>query len=164
MTTADIQRMICKSEVLKSNLACENVSHFLAWECDVLSLSKSGYLSEYEVKISRSDFQAEKKKVRKWNLIEARCEWTCPNYFWYVCPVGLIREDEVPIYAGLIYISDEGLLIMKTAPLLHRAKKDKMKVVVKFCRVAAERIYLGGCRMSYDNRRRKEFFEQKNHN
>jgi hypothetical protein len=158
MKTAEIQKLICKTEVLKRNLACENVDYLLAWECDVLSLNKTGYLSEFEVKVSRSDFLAEKKKVRKWQLLIERNEWACPNYFWYVCPEGLISETEVPEYAGLIYVSTEGLEIYKSAKLLHKGKKDLDKVLTKFCRITTERIYLGGCRMTYENRRSKEHY------
>ncbi len=160
MTTSEIQKIICKSEVLKGSLACENVGYLLAWECDVLTLNKSGYLSEFEVKISRSDFLAEKKKSGKWKLIEDRAEWTCPNYFWYVCPEGLIKESEIPVYAGLIYTKTDCIEIQKSAKLLHKCKKDKDKVLTKFCRISAERLYLGGCRMTYNARISKEFFNK----
>lgn len=152
MKTKQIQQLICKDEVLKRNLSCENVAHLLFWECDVLSLGKSGFLSEFEVKVSRSDFLAEKKKIRKWELIQAQDERTCPNYFWYVCPKGLIKETELPKFAGLIYASEEGLLTIKNAPLLHKGKKDTAKVLAKFCRISAERIYLGGCMLTYKNK------------
>ena len=33
-------------------------------ECDVISISKSNYIYEYEVKISRSDFKADFKKPK----------------------------------------------------------------------------------------------------
>lgn len=149
--TSDIQKLICKSEILKGNLACENVSHLLSWECDVLSLNKSGYLTEFEVKVSRSDFLAEKRKVRKWMLMDAKEEWTCPNYFCYVCPSGLFTVDEIPDYAGLITISDNELTVVKSPKMIHKQKKDREKVLSKFCRVITERTYLGGCRLTYEN-------------
>ena len=39
-----------------------------------------------------------------------------PNYFWYVCPEGIITD--VPEYAGLIYCIP--YTIIKKAPLLHK--------------------------------------------
>ena len=47
---------------------------------------------------------------------------TC-NYFNFVVPTGLVTPDEVPEYAGLIYM-DENLNfeIIKKAPLLHKEK------------------------------------------
>ena len=66
LSTREIQALICQSETLKFNIPCENVKYlFSDWEIDVLSLNKSNYLTEFEVKISRSDFKADAKK-KKW--------------------------------------------------------------------------------------------------
>lgn len=72
------------------------------FEADIFEITKSGYLYEYEVKISRADFKAEKKKTgKKEKLLSGeRC-----NYFSYLVPEGLILPDEVPEYAGLVYIN-----------------------------------------------------------
>jgi len=32
------------------------------WECDIFSLTKAGYMNEFEIKVSRSDFKADWKK------------------------------------------------------------------------------------------------------
>ena len=51
-----------------------------------------------------------------------------PNYFYYAVPTGLIEPDEVPPYAGLIYIDAEyryiaqSFRIVREAPRLHREK------------------------------------------
>ena len=50
MGTKDIQSLICKEEVLKGNIPCENINFILAGEQDVLSVLKSNYLVEFEVK------------------------------------------------------------------------------------------------------------------
>lgn len=73
------------------------------YEADIFEITKHGYLSEYEVKISHSDFLAEKKKLGKRDILLSgkRC-----NYFIYLCPDGIIPIEEVPEYAGLYYISD----------------------------------------------------------
>jgi hypothetical protein len=48
-----------------------------------------------------------------------------PNYFWYVCPEGVISEDECPEFAGLVYITDAGTFrYIKAAPCLHKIKYD----------------------------------------
>ena len=157
MKTSEIQQTVCREEILKGNLPCENVGHLLSWECDVLSINKSGYLSEFEVKITRSDFLAEKKKVRKWQLMNARSEWTCPNYFWYVCPVDLISQSEIPDYAGLIHITNSGASeIIRKPVLLHKGKKDRIKVLNTFCRIISERKYLGSCMLTYQNKKIRE--------
>ncbi|MBR5395746.1 MAG: hypothetical protein IK144_11815 [Bacteroidaceae bacterium] len=51
-----------------------------------------------------------------------------PNYFYYAVPDGMIEPDEVPPYAGLIYVFEEStyhgkfLRIVREAPRLHSTK------------------------------------------
>ena len=46
-----------------------------------------------------------------------------PNYFYYACPEGIISPDEVPDFAGLLYITDDGYFRgIKSAPQLHNDK------------------------------------------
>ena len=60
-----------------------------------------------------------------------------PNFFYYVVPVGMLKPDEVPPYAGLIYINTDkepkhyrgkpdkwiyNFSIMRPAPKLHKTK------------------------------------------
>lgn len=48
-----------------------------------------------------------------------------PNYFYYCTPPGIIDVDDVPSYAGLVYVDKSGLItIKKKAPKLHN---DKIK-------------------------------------
>lgn len=155
LSTSEIQRLICQSETLKFNLPCENVKYlFSDWEIDVLSLNKSDYLTEFEVKVSRSDFKADSKK-RKWQFYEKKIETMISNYFYYACPNGLITENEIPVFAGLIYVANDGIELIKKAPLLHKAKHDRNKVLTKFCRIMSERNYLGCCRLTFENSKRR---------
>lgn len=49
-----------------------------------------------------------------------------PNRFYYACPAGLIKEDDLPGYAGLIWVDDKGAAkVIKKAPLLHKLKNIK---------------------------------------
>jgi hypothetical protein len=75
----------------------------LTHEADLLVLRKTGYIAEFEIKVSRSDFKADFKKVDKHNFLRAGHKW-CANEFYYACEDGLIKPDEVPEYAGLVYI------------------------------------------------------------
>lgn len=43
-----------------------------------------------------------------------------PNKFFYACPVGLIKKEQVPPYAGLIHFEDGYATIVKPAPFLHK--------------------------------------------
>lgn len=151
MKTKDIQESLCKEEVLKGNLPCENISlGMFNSEIDVLSILKSGYIVEYEVKISRSDFKADAKKS-KWEWWDLKIENRMPNYFYYVCTDDLIKVDEIQDFAGLIYINENSYRVIKKAKILHRFKHDILKILTKFCRVKSERKYLGNCLMTYKN-------------
>jgi len=86
----------------------------------------SQYIYEYEIKISRSDFFADFKKHFKHSILKredwivgTRYENKIANYFFYVVPENLIALNEVPHYAGLIYISDGKTKTIKEAPRLH---------------------------------------------
>ena len=115
------------------------------WESDVLKITKSGYAYEFEIKISRPDFKNDfKHKKKKHLLLELKeNKAKMPNYFYYVVPEGLVTEDEVPEYAGLIYV--HATIIgngktyyqfqeIKAAPRLHGNKIDEsnLKLIDKF--------------------------------
>ncbi|MDP2779753.1 hypothetical protein [Devosia sp.] len=53
----------------------------------------------YEVKISRADYLLELKHPRK-----RRRALLLSNLFYFVAPKGLLREDELPVEAGLIEV------------------------------------------------------------
>ena len=117
-------------------------SHFTAYglsECDVISISKSDYIYEYEVKISRSDFKADFKKekhklmlegvgtkqrlIKENNKMISDTWYLTPNYFYFVVPENLIKIEEIPDYAGLMYMNENlEFDIIKKAPLIHKTK------------------------------------------
>jgi hypothetical protein len=55
-----------------------------------------------------------------------------PNKFYYAVPEGLIKIEEVPEYAGLIYVGTErsSARIVKECPYLHKEKHDLTKVLL----------------------------------
>ena len=137
------------------------------WESDKFLETRSGYIYEFEVKISKADFKNDFKHKKDkhiilegeekygdkylpkfYELLEANkkqgdwayksfLKWNAdrpyylvgghkrPNYFYYCTPPDLITADDVPSYAGLVYIDKSGLItIKKKAPKLHN---DKIK-------------------------------------
>lgn len=70
-------------------------------EADIFLVTPSGYLYEYEVKITRSDFFADFKKTNKHDLVKSGRR---SNYFTYITPKDLVKLDEIPRYAGLIEV------------------------------------------------------------
>jgi len=88
-TTKDIQKAVGAMCLDRFHvMVCENVSaHGImshTHEYDVLSISKSGMLNEYEVKVSRQDFLKDAKKMK--HDFFSRGSKFCSNYFSYVCP------------------------------------------------------------------------------
>ena len=108
-------------------------------ECDVISISKSDYIYEYEVKISKSDFKADFKKGKHKLMLERRGTkerlikennevisdtwFLTPNYFSFVVPSNLVSIEDIPEYAGLIYVDElMHFEIIKKAPIIHKVK------------------------------------------
>lgn len=144
-TQYNIQRSVMVQGYRAGAFVCPNYTPRNWWECDVLELRKSGFWAEYEIKLSRPDFRADRYKAirrfnyktmeydhfRKHDLIASRSE-KAPNLFFYVCPSGLLEASEVPEWAGLIYASfryyrNEVVRLeqIKPAPRLHRVKFDE---------------------------------------
>jgi hypothetical protein len=119
------------------------------WECDLFYVSRAGYLTEYEIKLSRADFKKDGQKSKrhfKSNYTDSGNydgyeEWTTTKYgrlaasdtdgpsrFYYVTPIGLLTADEIPEWAGWIEVenrSKSGMLWThrrKEAPQLHKTK------------------------------------------
>ena len=147
-----LNEKIIQSEVFnqmgRPRNAMINVQGVFGWEPDMLIIRR-GVVTEYEIKISRQDFWADLKKTRHmllgkhWAQVQmypARRNRSAfaaniPNSFWYVCPEGLIKPEDVPEYAGLLWLvsgssglsartrttGDQSFILhrMKDAPKLH---------------------------------------------
>lgn len=80
-------------------------------ESDFLAVSRSNYTIEVEIKTSRADFKNDFKKTtgyknygkNKHEHLQSDNTYK-PNKFCFAVPEGMITKDEVPDYAGLIYI------------------------------------------------------------
>ena len=136
------------------------------WESDYFCISKSGYMTEVEIKMSKSDFKADFKKTRKHKILSSkkrfftipgRCVmWNgnntelahhvdvvdlakhAPNRFYYCCPDGLIESHEVPVYAGLLWVNEGRLLVVKNAPYIHKEKRRPDFLFNKFYYLSLE--------------------------
>lgn len=115
-------------------------------ESDFVGIRKSGYLDEIEIKLTRSDFKADFKKVgrRTWGASTPKHELLqkgelAPNYFYFAVPKGLVSPDEVPDHCGLIELDGYWVSVVREAPRLHTRKlsderrhKIAMKVHYKY--------------------------------
>jgi len=128
------------------------------WETDFLVVQRtSSYCYEIEIKISRSDFMNDFKKVDKHSILKegtymkkkyrypinqetgkkysekyyAPEKWDFrPNKFYYCVPENLIKKEEVPEYAGLMYVTPLGIITVKEPRFLH---KEKLNLENKLC-------------------------------
>ncbi len=146
MTATDIQRALR----LKYGGSCDLMAHNIwvfKWESDTVVLQKSGYLAEFEIKISRSDFRADfKKRIRthyvRWGNgshmtpkhellttdnpvyqgVNDTVQLRRPNRFYFAVPKGMLTELDIPAHAGWVEIDHRRVTVRRKAPLLHRGK------------------------------------------
>jgi len=108
MSTLDIEIEVMKWFDIRRNLIVSNVhwgisyNHNLLHECDILSLSKSGYATEIEIKISKSDLLKDKNKPHKHDhpLI-------ANLYFAVPAKLKELALSEIPERAGLILVESK---------------------------------------------------------
>ena len=117
------------------------------WENDIFSITKAGYWTEYEIKMTVSDFRADSKKVREESTFWSRTAKDLvtipaknkhdllaskstdgPSRFYFVVSEKIVDKIECPEWAGLkiakesygrVYVVDH-----KKAPKLHNTKID----------------------------------------
>lgn len=178
MTANEIQHIIINSLAERSfQIFSTNTDSALSFEADVIGINPNGYIYEYEVKLSRSDFKAEfRNKVHKHKMLsekKATHEYAVyekgkktlkmkthiqiANRFYFACPTDLIKLDEIPSYAGLIYVSKSGVEIIKNAPLLHKNKANT-RIFKRLATVLSQRIIYGCSYYTY----REKLRQQKN--
>lgn len=47
-----------------------------------------------------------------------------PHQFYFAVPAGLVKLAEIPIYAGLLYVDEDGITVARRAPYLHKRPMD----------------------------------------
>ena len=110
----------------KHNFITPNTTMMFPWECDLVGVTDSGFMHEYEIKRSKADFNNDKNKIRKHQLLENQHHNAkIPNYFWYVTWNFKLEISDIPEYAGWMVMNDLGALaVMKKAPRLSKRKMD----------------------------------------
>lgn len=148
MTSKEIEKVIIQNLADRAfPIYLPNYTNQGFSEADVFGISGAGHIYEFEIKISRSDFLADFKnkqykhimlngrnaihtynKWKKGKRTEETYDLIClPNRFFYACPFGLIHKDEIPEYAGMVYIDENNKYIeIKPAPILHHNKANEI--------------------------------------
>lgn len=131
----------------RQSIAAPNIKLY-PFESDLLILRESGYVSEYEIKLTARDFRADNRKScrmragstrlgtyeRELYRTVNRYEWLQagygPNRFYYAVPEKLIGQVEIPEWAGIISCWPTrtqgrcGVSVQRHPKLLHRLKVD----------------------------------------
>lgn len=149
MTAKDIERAL-ERKYQNALYTVPNV-YFFGWESDFLVVQQSGLIFEVESKISRADYFNDFNKAEKHRLLKDKTDISykgsdyevieqpantrnLPNRFYYACPTNLIKVEEIPEYAGLFYVDENGAVTeVKKAPILHKDKIEySKKLITKF--------------------------------
>lgn len=133
----DIEVALSRHINLRQNLLVPNVSWGLGLhECDVLALSRSGYLTEYEIKTSAADLKKDRTKVHGHYSDRIK-------YLYFVVPSKLARYCEyVPERAGIIVVNSHGQAFeIARAHANPRARALTDKERYDYARLGAMRIW-----------------------
>lgn len=147
MKTIEIEYELLKYFDFRKNIIVTNVtplSSLVAFEVDMLILSKSRYATGVEIKITKQDLRNDlkKKHIATFNKPQARKHYFKKlKYFYYAVPKELEKEaiKQIPKAFGLIII-DEKITIVQKPSLLSNTKWDE-RSVLKLYRIGMMRIY-----------------------
>lgn len=133
-----IQRRLYWDFYGASSIVMPNFTPPRWYECDFFRVTRAGFFYEYEIKLSRSDFLADRKKhdakfsrngwpPHRWSepkyLALGAGDTDGPVCFHYVVPESLTTKiiSDLPEWAGLIEMR-RSLRVVKKAPRLHSKK------------------------------------------
>ena len=110
-----------------------NVKLFGDNEADLVSISRSKMITEYEIKISVADFNREfKDKSLKHTFLRGGNTFKTytPNYFCFVFPESIYKGSlEIPFYSGVIVVRKSGQLgVIKKAKRIHTLPATKRDI------------------------------------
>lgn len=125
MTELFIQQSLCRY-INDREYPFQIVNGFIYnWESDYWVLSARGNSKEFEIKVSKSDFKKDQKKDKHSKFLESG-----PNYFYYVCPSGIIKAKDIDNRYGLLYVWETGFLeLVKKPKRLNEVKFDKWELL-----------------------------------
>jgi len=119
-------------------------------EQDFLQVTTSGYVHEFEIKLTRADFKADFKKTSwgkwkkhellsgtvepPWRMTNERDGILLPRMFWFVAPTGLLFAEDTPEHAGLLEFDGEKRYDPFTVAKRGRPIKGARKLTAKECR------------------------------
>jgi hypothetical protein len=116
-------------------------------EADLITVQKSGYVNEIEIKLNKADLKRDFKKRKHKYFNEAvslkkqkgRCLTSrylshMPNYFWFAFPLSVLPviDFEIPDYYGLITIREDDFQgwpnVYRRAKIMHKQKVSNKQI------------------------------------
>jgi hypothetical protein len=123
MTENDIQNHLyawCTDK--RHPVTIDNCGACTIGKADLLSVTRARLVHEFEVKCSVSDFHREFEtkdtKHKRLGRADNRL-MSLPNYFWFAVPEGLLSQEDLPDYAGLMTVTGDGCHVDRDAPRIH---------------------------------------------
>lgn len=155
MKCNEIKEILMRKLYEKSpSIFCTNFEGMGFSEADVLRITESNVVYEYEIKTSVQDFKRDFKKEYKHERLSGKknfdkyIEWSghpgIPNHFYYVMPKDMVSLSQIPQYAGLIYVVEDDIEIIKKAPKIHSFKATE-KLIRTVCKILSARFVFDGC-------------------
>lgn len=125
---ADIQLLLWKMLAEKRIFRVFPNIQLNRYEADLVALTRSGFLHEYEIKTTKADYLRDfRAKIGKHGQMEHKSFELKPNYFWVVAAFEIERIEDFPPYAGLLEVcqpkgKEPSLKVHKSAARLHKRK------------------------------------------
>ncbi|UAY56242.1 hypothetical protein [Arachidicoccus terrestris] len=117
LTTREVELKIARHGKYLQNIVIPRVQgsyKYLGFETDMLSITKSGYATGYEIKVSAGDLRRDLKKPHLMAVITDQQSglnqyYKRLKYFYYVVPKKLLplAESIVPGCFGLLYVNED---------------------------------------------------------
>jgi hypothetical protein len=136
-TTGEMELALARYYEWKNLLAIPNIGYGLnLHECDLLVLSKSGYATEIEIKISKSDLKADQHKEHGHHSSKIK-------YLYFAVPEKLKEcMPLIPERAGFITVSPAGQVTIVRDPQLNKeVHKFTTEDTIRYYRLGCVRIW-----------------------
>jgi len=132
ITEADCQKIIARWCLWdKNHVATLPNVYLYSHESDIMSVTAARLSHVFEIKVSRSDLQADFKNKRSRHMMMSRREvGFIPSYFWFFGPESIFSGIEIPEYAGIMVPHTNGMpRIVRQAPRLHSQKISEATLI-----------------------------------
>jgi hypothetical protein len=134
MTALDIEIAVAKFFGYASNIIVPNV-YLNKCECDMVIISPSGYVTEVEIKVSKSNLKKDSDKN-----YNAHNSYKVKRFF-YAVPLELMNCEYTPSDAGLIVVNNRFAKIVRPAKVNKSSKKLNQDQVFDIARLGCMRIW-----------------------